>query len=87
MKIGFHINTHYGFLTTVEYAKQLGINFFQIFLTSPKNYNSKRHTDDELNQLRCKLLENSIGIVIHASYMLNFCNPSQCQGNKNFCQY
>jgi deoxyribonuclease-4 len=80
--IGHSLNISHGFTTTVDYAKEIGANFFQLFLTSPQNYSLKRHSTDELKLLNEKLKKNSIKIVIHSSYMLNFCNPQDSEIHK-----
>ncbi len=72
---GCHLNTTKGFLSTVDYAKSLNINFFQIFLASPRQYFTTRKSREQLEALRNKLLENNMKIVVHGNYMLNFCNP------------
>ncbi len=73
--IGSNINTKWGFVSSAKYANKIGANFYQIFLASPHQYKNKRHSDSELLELKNELDKYSIKIVIHASYMLNFCNP------------
>lgn len=75
--IGHNLNISNGFLTTVDYAKTIEANFIQIFLSAPQKYNNKRKSDDDLNQLNNKLLNNNMKMVIHGSYKLNFCNPEE----------
>lgn len=72
--VGHHINTYHGFISSVNYAKSIGANLFQIFLSSPRSYKVKPHTDEELNQLAEQLKLNNMKIVVHGNYMLNFCN-------------
>lgn len=72
--LGPTINTTHGFVSSAEYAKSLGASVYQIFLGSPQTYKCKRRSNMELIQLNNKLKENNLKIVIHASYMLNFCN-------------
>lgn len=72
--LGHHLNISHGFLSTVDYANKLGINFFQIFLTSPQMYNCKRKSDSDYYKLKQLLEENKMKVVIHSSYKLNFCN-------------
>lgn len=79
---GCHLNTSKGFLSTVSYAKQLGINFYQIFLASPQNYFAPRKSIEMIQELRTKLIENDMKIVIHGNYMLNFCNPPDSEKYK-----
>jgi len=72
--IGCHIGTTCGFVSTADYAYRLGANFFQIFLSSPRNYKRTNRSNSELMLLKKKLELYSMKLVIHANYMLNFCN-------------
>lgn len=73
--IGHHLNTKWGFATCPQYADEIGANFFQIFLNSPHQYNAKRKSEEELKQFKIKVSEFDMKFVVHANYMLNFCNP------------
>ena len=73
--IGSHVFTSHGFVSSSDYAQSIRANVFQIFLGSPQSYKSKRHSKEELKQLRDRVRQNEQKIVIHANYMLNFCNP------------
>lgn len=73
--IGHHFNVSFGFLSSVDYAKSLGANFMQIFLGIPQRYTRKQRSDEELFQLKEKLRNNNMKLVVHGIYMLNFCNP------------
>lgn len=72
--IGHHLNISHGFLSVIDYAKTLDANFFQIFLSNPQQYGGARKTSEELHIFRDKLNECNMKVVIHANYMLNFCN-------------
>ncbi|QKF94193.1 Ap endonuclease 2 [Fadolivirus algeromassiliense] len=74
--IGHHLNISHGFLSTIDYAKTLDANFFQIFLSNPQKYGGKRKDPNELYALNKKLKKENMKMVIHASYKLNFCNPT-----------
>lgn len=73
--IGHHINTTLGFISTADYAKSLDANFYQLFLSSPRRFSNKRHSDLELSELKSKLKEYNMKVVVHGNYQLNFCNP------------
>ena len=81
--IGSHINTQWGFTTCAEYANKIGANFFQIFLSSPKQYNGKRQSLENLELLANEIKKYNMKIVVHANYMLNFCNPEDSNIHKN----
>ena len=74
--LGHHIGTKYGFTTTVDYAKSHDVDVFQMFLRSPQSFKQKRRSNEDLEIVRKKALHNNIKILIHANYMLNFCNPT-----------
>jgi len=73
--IGHNLNISHGFLSVVDYAVSLNANFIQIFLSNPQQYGGKRRHHLELQQLKQKLIDNNVKMVIHANYKLNFCNP------------
>lgn len=73
-RIGFHLNTTAGFVSVIDYAKSLDINFFQIFLGSPRSYKTKPKSKEDLIKFNEKLIENDIKFVVHGNYLLNFCN-------------
>lgn len=73
--VGHHINTKCGFTTCPQYANDIGANFFQIFVNSPQQYNAKRKSEEELKTLKLEVIRFNMKFVIHANYMLNFCNP------------
>ena len=47
-----------------------------MFLRSPQSFKQKRRSNEDLEIVRKKALHNNIKILIHANYMLNFCNPT-----------
>lgn len=82
--IGYTINiSGGGLIKSVQTAENDGANFYQIFLTSPQQYNAQRPDQKQLRILKDKLIAKNMKIVIHASYMLNFCNPPDSNICKN----
>lgn len=75
MIIGHNIFTKYGFVSTVDYAHKTGANVYQIFLRSPQSLKGKRRNSKELLEIKKKATKYNIKILVHGSYMLNFCNP------------
>lgn len=75
MFIGHTLNTSYGFHTCPAFAQTLGANFFQIFLGSPQQFNCKRRSKSDLIKLKENVEKFNMKFVVHANYMLNFCNP------------
>ena len=81
--IGHNLVIKQDLLSTVDYSKEIGGNFFQIFLSSPHKYNAPRKNKKELSALGKKLKKNNMKIVIHANFMLNFCNPPKSFKHKS----
>jgi apurinic endonuclease APN1 len=75
MFVGHHLNIRHGLTTCADYARSIGANFFQIFLSSPQQFNGKRQTTENIQELAKKIKEYNMKVVVHANYMLNFCNP------------
>lgn len=74
-KIGHTLGVTDSLADVSLFAEQLGSNFFQIFLASPQKYNSKRHSEDQLCALKKEVNNRNQQFIIHANFMLNFCNP------------
>lgn len=81
--IGRHIGTTAGIRTVVDHGFSIGCNFIQIFLSSPRKYNFNRRKEEDLLYVKEKLIEKNIKLVIHANYMLNFCNPVDSNKHKS----
>lgn len=75
MILGHHIGTTYGFMSSIDYAYETGAKIMQLFLRSPQKFNQKRRTSDELLYIKQQSQKHDVKVVIHASFMLNFCNP------------
>jgi deoxyribonuclease IV len=80
--LGHCISTKHGLISSSKYAETVGANFYQIFLTSAQQYHAKRHTKEALLSLKEELNKRNQKIVVHGSYMLNFCNPPQSYKHK-----
>ena len=73
--LGHHIGIRYGFTTTVDYAVQTGVKVFQMFFKSNRTLKPIRPKSNDLQIIRDKAIKNKIKILIHGSYMINFCHP------------
>lgn len=74
--VGSHVNTTFGFVTTVAYAKKTGCEIYQMFLGSPRSTKPhKRKNIIDLKEIRIFAEKFKIKILIHAAYVLNYCNP------------
>lgn len=81
-RIGFNLNISKGLLSSVKYAKELEINFYQIFLSNPQSYNAIAFDKSTLNEFKLLLEKNDIKVVIHSQYLINFCNETNSEKYK-----
>lgn len=76
LRIGRHINISGDFLFIPAYAESIGCDIFQIFLGSPQKVLSKARSKDELLKFGKELEKRKIDMVIHGSYTINLCHPT-----------
>lgn len=57
--------------------------FVQLFLTSPKSGNAPRKSIETLKKINKSAKKANIKIVVHASFLLNFCNDPNSFVHKN----
>lgn len=81
--VGHHLNTKWGLKTCADFATTIGANFFQIFLSSPQQFNGKRKTTADIQHLAQRIVDLDMKVVVHANYMLNFCNPEDSYIHKS----
>lgn len=74
--IGRHINAFQGFLTAPEFASKIGCTIFQCFLSNPSKATSKPRDEKELKLFAKQLDKYDMNLVIHGSYIINLCQPS-----------
>lgn len=81
--IGHCMDVSDGFGEVPVLMNSIGGNFLQIFITSPQSYSSRRPSSDKLDEFRTNLNLLNMKAVVHASFMLNFCNPPSSKIHKN----
>lgn len=72
--IGGHVSSSGGALKAFENAKAIGANFVQIFTQSPRMWRSSVVSDEDAAQFKALLndpKEPVVGLVTHASYLIN----------------
>lgn len=72
--IGGHVSASGGVLKAFDNAKAIGANFAQIFTQSPRMWRAKDISDSEAEEFRQRLASSQyelVGIVTHASYLIN----------------
>ncbi|AYV84105.1 MAG: apurinic endonuclease [Hyperionvirus sp.] len=75
MLLGRNINIQHGFVSAAKYAHETGSNVFQIFLKSPHRHGQKSREKSELIELRDSVKAHGQQVLVHGSFILNFCNP------------
>jgi deoxyribonuclease-4 len=76
-RIGRHIGINQQFVNTPLYAKSLGYNIFQIFLSVPQKVLSKARQGEVLFQMGKELEKYDIKMVVHGSYTINLCHSKK----------
>lgn len=72
--IGGHVSASGGVLKAFDNAKEIGANFAQIFTQSPRMWRAKEISDGDAEEFRQRLTSSEyelVGIVTHASYLIN----------------
>lgn len=73
--IGSTIDSRNNIFLSIKKLNKIGCNFCQMFLSCPTKYKQEKCSDEALNMIKNVLIENNVKVVVHASFMLNFCNP------------
>ncbi len=72
-KVGAHVSTAGGLFYGAEKAKLIGASSIQIFGSSPRSWQRRNITDDEIEKFLLAKKENLSGrVYIHACYLINF---------------
>jgi deoxyribonuclease-4 len=76
MKIGFHVSIAGGIDNSIDRARELGINTFQIFTRNPRMWKARKITIEEIDNFKKKRREYSMDpIFSHMPYLPNFATP------------
>lgn len=81
--IGKDISISSDFISTPEYAHKIGATVFQIFLSTPRQINTKCKQDHELIKFSENLIKYDLLMVVHGSYMINLCHPKDTSKYNN----
>src|ERR1700733_12883283 len=76
-RIGVHLGTAGGAASSVERARQIGANTFQIFSSSPRMWRAPKVDPAQATRMRELRAKLDVGpLVIHTSYLVNVCSQS-----------
>ena len=77
-RIGVHLGTPGGASNSVERAKVIGANTFQIFSSSPRMWRAPKVDPAQAERMRTLRAKLDVGpLVIHTSYLVNVCSQSE----------
>ena len=79
MEIGAHVSTSGGLSKSIDRANEIGAEAIQIFASSPRSWNIKHPSIDEIILFKKKKEQSDINTCfIHGSYLVNICgDPNQ----------
>ena len=77
-RIGVHLGTPGGASNSVERAKVIGANTFQIFSSNPRMWRAPKVDPAQAERMRTLRAKLDVGpLVIHTSYLVNVCSQSE----------
>ncbi len=72
-RVGGHVSTAGGLFRGIEKAESIGAEVMQIFGSSPRSWNRRAITDEEIEKFNTLREEKLIAkVYIHACYLINF---------------
>jgi deoxyribonuclease-4 len=78
LKFGFHVSIKGTIDQSVDRAKQLGCDCFQIFTRNPRGWKISKLSKEEIQTFREKIEQSGIGpVVSHMPYLPNLASPSK----------
>lgn len=84
MKLGAHLSIAGGIDKSVDRAKELNINAFQIFSHNVRSWSTRELREEEVEEFKKKRAEFGIEYVVaHTSYLLNLASPKDELWNKS----
>lgn len=75
MYIGSHTTICEDLLETCKNVKNIGGNFFQIFISEPRTGKLKKQDKKIIKKVNVFMKKNNIKMVFHSPYVLNFARP------------
>lgn len=75
--IGAHVSTSGGLYTCFKRAKEIGATGIQIFGASPRQWNAKLPSEEDLQKYHQAQKDLGLGpVFLHASYLVNLASPN-----------
>ena len=77
-RLGVHVSSAGSLLKTFERAREVGAEVFQFFLRSPRAWQAKKISKEEVEGfIKQKEKENWTPLVVHAPYLLNLASSNE----------
>ena len=73
--LGHNIGTQIGYVSTMDRAIETGADIYQFFYRPSRSYRDFSRPKEQTQELANKLDEHDKRVVIHASYIINMCQP------------
>ncbi len=84
MKLGRHLSISGGIDKAIDETIAINANSVQIFTKSPRSWQKKEISEEEIKKTREKRKKHEIkGFVIHSSYLVNLASPNDELYNKS----
>ncbi len=84
MKLGKHLSISGGMDKAIDRAIKIEANALQIFTKSPRSWQKKILTEEEIKKMKYKMKVNNIkSLVVHSSYLVNLASPQSEQYKKS----
>ena len=84
MKLGKHFSISGGMDKAIDRAIKIEANALQIFTKSPRSWQKKILTKEEIKKMKYKMKVNNIkSLVVHSSYLVNLASPQSEQYKKS----
>ena len=88
MKVGVHISIAGKIYESVDRAKELGCDTFQMFSRSPRSWQAKELKKEEVEEFKKKRKEAKISpIIVHIPYLINLASPAHFLYEKSIVAY
>lgn len=76
--IGGHVSVAGGLFKAIENAEQIGANCIQIFGASPRQWQTRLPSDEEIKKYRERLRDSEVKkVYLHAAYLVNFASSDE----------
>ncbi|AKL97613.1 deoxyribonuclease IV [Endomicrobium proavitum] len=85
IRFGIHASLRNGFQNAIDQASSLGCESMQIFTKSPRVWNSKKYSENEISDFKRSLKKaNLFPLIVHTFYLQNLATSNEILYKKSF---